>query len=135
MAGQPIYQRYQLPDEPKRPLWTRFYLPPLLWMIGTIYLALDVSPLFWLLPGVNGLLVNGNHRWRDIGLSVLALVIYIAGMATLIALDDARLLPIWPLRYGLDVVIALTVAPLVKVYIDQQRTIVYRSQLEGKGRF
>ena len=135
MAGQPIYQRYQLPDEPKRPLWTRFYLPPLLWMVGTIYLALAVNPLFWLLPGVNGLLVNGNHRLRDIGLSLLALTIFMGGLLIMFALEDARLLTEWPVRYGMDAVIALTIAPLVKVYIDQQRTIVYRRVLEGQGRF
>ena len=80
MPGQPYYQRYQLPDEPKRPLWTRFWIPPMVMLIATIYLALAVNPLFWLLPGVNGLLVNGNHRLRDIGLSVLALIIFIVGL-------------------------------------------------------
>ncbi|MEN3746388.1 hypothetical protein TPR58_04350 [Sphingomonas sp. HF-S3] len=92
----------------------------------TILGAFSWSMFFWLLPGLNGLVLAGRHRWRDVGLSVLALVIHLAGMIAVFALREQGMLTgIWR-QYAYDLVLVLTVTPLVKVMMDQQATVEMR---------
>jgi hypothetical protein len=118
--------RYQIPDEPQRPMWAKIVIPPFFLLPLTIYLTLSYSPLFALLPAVNGFLVNGNHKWRDLGLSCLALFLLIAGGITRVALARAGLIGDLAQDYLADFVLAAFVFPLLKVLADQQRTMDLR---------
>ena len=119
--------RYRIVDEPGDPPFARFAIPPM-WLLLplTIYGALLWSPLFWLLPGVNGLIVAGRHRWRDLGLSVLALAIFIAGVIVLDVLRDHPATAGLARLYLRDLLLGLTVLPLIRVMLDQQATIDMR---------
>lgn len=124
--------RYRIVDEPRTPFFARFAIPPLILLPVTTYFALMYSPLLWLLPGLNGLIVAGNHKWRDVGLSVLALVLFIAGVVTNGLLYDAGLLRGLTLSYAKDFVLALTVFPLIKILFDQYFTISMRQALRDQ---
>lgn len=121
--------RYQIPDEPQQPMWARIVIPPFFLLPLTIYATLSYSPLFALLPGVNGLLVNGNHKWRDVGLSCLALMLFVAGIVIIALLTDAGAVAGVARKYSQDLVLALFVFPLLKVLTDQQRTMDLRRAL------
>ena len=106
---------------------------PLGWIgtLLTIWCALSYSPLFLLLPGVNGLLVWGNHKWRDLGLAALSLLLFVVGSLVIRLLSEMGLLNGLGLEYARDVVLALAVCPAVKVVIDQYHTIDLRRALQG----
>jgi hypothetical protein len=128
-GARPRLMRYQIADEPQRPMWTRIMVPGILLLPLTIFCAVAYSPIFWLLPAVNGLLVNGNHKFRDIGLSVLALMIFMIGIIGLATSEDGGLISRLTADIGFDAVLALTVAPLLKVLTDQETTMLLRAEL------
>ena len=125
-AGLRLDHRYQIPDEPQRPMWAKIVIPPFFLLPLTIYLTLAYSWFFALLPGVNGLLVNGNHKWRDIALSVAALVLLFVGSLARFILSDEGMVTGLAEDYLRDFVLALFVLPLLKVLADQQRTMELR---------
>jgi hypothetical protein len=129
MSRTPGFQRYQIVDEPRRPPLARVALPAVVLMPVTIYLALRFSLFFFLLPGVNGLLVAGNHKWRDVALSVLAVALMAGGIVTNGILYDAGVLRGLWLRYAEDAVLALATLPLLKVALDQFFTTEMRQAL------
>jgi hypothetical protein len=121
--------RYQICDEPKPSALTRFAIPPLLLMPITIFLAVAFSPLFWLLPAANAMLLNGVHKWREAAFSLLSLVVFVGGLLLILALKDAQWLGgIW-VKLARDAALALAVLPLVKILFDQQLTIDMRKDL------
>jgi hypothetical protein len=122
--------RYQIVDEPSDPWFARFAISPMFLLLPlTVYGALEWSVLFWLLPGVNGLVVAGRHKWRDLGLSVLALVLFFAGLIAMAELRAAGALAGLARGYATDVVLALAVFPLIRVMMDQHGTIELRRAL------
>lgn len=125
-SGLRLDNRYQIPDEPQRPMWARIVIPPFFLLPLTIYLTLGHSWFFALLPGVNGLLVNGNHKWRDIALSVLALFLLFSGSVVGFILSDEGLVTGLAEDYLRDFVLALFLLPLLKILVDQQRTMELR---------
>ena len=125
-SGLRLDRRYQIPDEPQRPMWAKIVITPFFQLPLTIYLTLAHSWFFALLPGVNGLLVNGNHKWRDILLSVIALVLLVVGSLTGYILTDEGVVTGLAADYVRDFVLALFLLPLLKVLTDQQRTMELR---------
>lgn len=118
--------RYQIPDEPQRPMWAKIVIPPFFLLPLTIYLTLSTSLLFALLPAVNGFLVNGNHKWRDLILTCVALFILLAGGIARVVALRARLIGDLANDYLADFILAAFVFPLLKVLSDQQRTMDLR---------
>ena len=125
-SGLRLDHRYQIPDEPQRPMWAKIVIPPFVLLPLTIYLTLVYSWFFALLPGVNGLLVNGNHKWRDLALSVTALVLLFVGSFTRFVLSEEGIVAGLADDYLRDLVLALFALPLLKVLADQQRTMELR---------
>jgi Na+-transporting NADH:ubiquinone oxidoreductase subunit NqrE len=129
--GARLDLRYRILDEPGTPPLARIAIPPLVLIPITLYLALSYSVFFFLLPGLNGLLVWGNHKWRDIGLSFLALVLFIAAVIAKNLLADAQLISGLGQEYAKDLALALGVFPLIKVMFDQYYTLSLRRALGG----
>lgn len=64
--------RYQLVDEPRQGILSRFALPPfLVFIVATVF-----QPWGYLLVAVNAVTLNGPNRNREIALSLAALGVY-----------------------------------------------------------
>ncbi len=121
--------KYHLPDEPTPSLLSRFAIAPFWLLPATVYLGLVYSLFFFLLPGLNALLIGGHTKWRSLGYSVLSVVLFVflavaRGMAA-----EAGLIGGLLNEYARDAVLSIAVFPLLLAVVEQGNTIALRDAL------
>lgn len=121
--------RYRIVDEPKRIPLAGMAGPLTLFLLPiTLYLALTVSLFFFFLPGVLGLLIGGQHVWRDPLLCLLAVAIFVAGAVINVTALENGMSEV-AFDYAQSIRIALTALPLFHVVQMQYRTLILRAAL------
>lgn len=122
--------RYRIVDEPRRLPGAGAASNSMIMVLPiTIWLALVYHWLFFLLPGVLGFLIGGQHRWRDPLLALLSIAIFIGLAIVNVTLLDRGLSEI-AFDYLQDIRLALTTAPLFAIVIAQSRTLQLRAAMQ-----
>ena len=122
--------KYHLPDEPSPSLLSRFAIAPLWLLPATVYLGLVYSLFFFLLPGLNGLMIGGHGKWRSVGYSLLSVVLFVGLAIARGVAEEAGLIGGLLNEYARDVVLAIVVFPLLLALFEQGTTIALRDAMK-----
>lgn len=128
--AQPLHAlRYRIADEPAPSRLSRLAMPPALVLPLAFYAAMQWSPLFLLVPGLNGLLIGGRDRWKGLGMAVLALVLLVAISVGVTLLARSGAVSRTTLGFVAILIDAAPALPLFALTLAQQRTLALRQAL------
>lgn len=121
--------RYQLVDEPRYGLLSRFALPPfLVFIVATVF-----QPWGYVLVGINAITINGPSRNSEIGLSLGALLVYFASLLTLNEAARRNLMSDGVANYLFVAAVGLAMVLLAFAYVSQARAFELRRYLKTLG--
>lgn len=121
--------RYRLVDEPREGPLRRLGLPPfLVFLVATFF-----TPWGFALVALNAIAIGGPARNREIGLSLLAILIYFAARIALGASVDAGLVGLRPAVYVFEAAVGIALVCLAFAYVSQHRAAELRQYLRQQG--
>lgn len=117
--------RYRLIDEPREGPLQRLGLPPfLVFLVATFF-----TPWGFALVALNAIAIGGPARNREIGLSLLAILVYFAAKIALGLSVRAGLIEIRPAVYVFEAAVGIALVCLAFAYVSQHRAAELRQYL------
>ena len=121
--------RYRPIDEPREGVLQRYPLPPfLVFIVATFF-----TPWGFLLVAGNAIALGGPHRYREIALAGLGILVYFAALAALNRAVHADLLEVNQALYVFEAAVGLALVCLAFAYVSQHRTAELRRYLRQQG--